>query len=311
MSNSFNVPILFIIFNRPDKAELVFKKIREIKPKSIFIAADGPTQSKLVQEQCNKTRSLILSMIDWKCELKTKFSTTNLGCKTAVSEAITWFFSNVNEGIILEDDCLPDKTFFYYCQNLLSKYRNDHRVMFISGSNMHVDKRFGNGSYFFSKYPAVWGWASWQRVWKNYDVDLKTFPKFKEQQIIQSIFADIFQQRFWLHIFGNLYKRIRDTWDHQLHYSIISQSGVSITPNTNLISNIGFDYDAVRTKDKKNRFANLKIGSMKFPLKHPDFMVPNRKADDELFLTLFLPMIFSQLKFYLFKVFKKTHSDLS
>ena len=172
-------PILFLIFNRLDTTEKVFEKIREQQPKYLYIAADGPRSDVPEdQEKCRKTRAII-DRIDWDCELKTLFREENLGCRNNAVQAITWFFDNVEEGIILEDDCLPDPTFFRYCEDLLSYYRYDMRVMHIAGSNLQQGFKSDNASYYFSHIPWVWGWASWKRAWKYYDVNISSYKKVK------------------------------------------------------------------------------------------------------------------------------------
>ena len=167
----FDVPILFLVYNRPDTTATVFEEIRKQKPKQLFVAADGPrTDMPGDAEKCKNTRELVMNGIDWECETKTLFRDNNLGCGLAVSNAITWFFKNVEEGIILEDGTLPDQSFFTYCKVLLEKYRYDDKLKMISGNNFQQGKWRGDGSYYFSAYSHIWGWASWRRTWKEYDL---------------------------------------------------------------------------------------------------------------------------------------------
>ena len=179
-----NTPILFLLFNRPDETSVVFDVLKIIKPKFLYVACDGPRKNiEGDAENVDKTRKII-DQITWDCELKTLFRDSNLGCKIAVSEAINWFFENVEEGIILEDDCVPDITFFDYCSELLQFYRDDKRVMHISGLNFlsgPLDLQPSAESYHLSKYPAVWGWATWRRAWDLYDVDIVNWPTAKEK----------------------------------------------------------------------------------------------------------------------------------
>ena len=159
---NFNVPILFIIFNRPETAERVFSEIKNIKPKELFVAADGPRLNVYGEtEKCEKVREII-KQIDWECEVKTLFRENNLGCKVAVSSAINWFFENVEEGIILEDDCLPDASFFYFCQSLLEKYRSNDEIAMISGNHFGTD-RIGSFDYYFTRIPHIWGWGDLEK----------------------------------------------------------------------------------------------------------------------------------------------------
>jgi len=172
MGQEFNTPILFLVFNRPNTTQRVFNVIRQVKPKQLFVAADGPRRDKGAdEEKCEATREIV-KQIDWDCEVKTLFREENLGCGKAVSSAITWFFENVEEGIILEDDCLPNLDFFGYCEELLDRYRDNREVMFIGGDNFQKGKKWGDASYYFSAYNHVWGWATWKRTWDIYDFKL-------------------------------------------------------------------------------------------------------------------------------------------
>jgi hypothetical protein len=173
-----NTPVLFLIFNRPNTTEQVFEAIAKAKPRCLFVAADGPRTDKEGEaEKCQAVRDII-KRVDWDCEVKTLFREQNLGCKEAVSSAITWFFEQVEEGIILEDDCLPSDSFFSFCAELLEKYRDDKRIMMISGDNFQDGIQRGDASYYFSSVPWIWGWATWRRAWRLYDREMQTFPSF-------------------------------------------------------------------------------------------------------------------------------------
>ncbi|MFH1427813.1 MAG: nucleotide-diphospho-sugar transferase, partial [Patescibacteria group bacterium] len=196
---SFNTPILFLIFNRPETTQRVFDKIKIIKPRHLFVAADGPREGKNESEKCQAVRDII-KQIDWDCKVNTLFRDKNLGCKLAVSSAIDWFFDNVEEGIILEDDCLPDPSFFKFCQELLVKYREDSNVMCISGDNFNPNLYNGSDSYFFSKVASIWGWASWRRAWKYYDIEMKSFLLFSKNNKVKKIFNSRLEQKAWLDV---------------------------------------------------------------------------------------------------------------
>jgi hypothetical protein len=164
-----------MIFRRPDFTSRVFEQIRNVRPARLYIAADGPRSGREGEQQlCIETRAII-EQIDWDCELKTLFREKNLGCKMAISSAIDWFFEQEEEGIILEDDCLPNQSFFRFCDTMLEKYRNDDRIRHISGCNLQHGKKWGTASYYFSNLTHAWGWANWRRVWKDYDRDLKLY----------------------------------------------------------------------------------------------------------------------------------------
>ena len=278
MQENFNTPILFIIFNRPDRAQLVFNEIKKIKPKKLFVVADGPRLNKDSEaEKCEEARKII-NQVDWDCEVYKNFSDSNLGCKIRVSSGINWFFENVEEGIILEDDCLPDQSFFTYCENLLDKYRYNDKIMMISGGNFQFGKVRGEGSYYFSKLMHIWGWASWRRAWQFYDLDMKTFPEFKNQGQIKNIWNSKRTQEYWMRVFQKAYDNKINTWDYQLTYSFWSQGGLAIIPNTNLVSNIGFGGDSTHTKTY-HKFSNIKSGKIENII-HPEFLIQNVKADN-------------------------------
>lgn len=181
-------PVLFTIFNRPDTTQLVFEKIREFKPSKLYIAADGPRADREGEDAlCRETRGVI--NVDWDCEVQYLYRSENLGCKLGMSGAIKWFFENEPEGIVLEDDCLPGEDFFRFCDTLLEKYRDDTRVAHIAGTRMTLNDKFGDATYYFSKYTHIWGWASWRRVWKNYDENLTMKDSFVQQDLFKYIYS--------------------------------------------------------------------------------------------------------------------------
>ena len=171
----FDTPVLFIIFNRPETTSLVFEQIKKVQPKYLFIAADGPRSNMPGElELCNAAREIVLNGIDWDCKIKTLFRTENAGCKKAVSKAINWFFDNVEQGIILEDDCLPDQKFFTFCKEMLWEYKDDMDIIAINGCNFNYHKNDDEG-YFFSRYMNVWGWATWKRAAEMIDYNMPSW----------------------------------------------------------------------------------------------------------------------------------------
>lgn len=274
----FYTPILFLIFNRPEITQRVFEEIRKQKPKFLFIAADGPRQdNKQDVEKCQVTRNLVVKGIDWDCEVKTLFRDKNLGCGIAVSEAITWFFNNVEQGIILEDDCMPHFSFFGYCETLLEKYKNNENVYGISGNNFQNGLLRGDASYFFSNYSHIWGWASWKRAWKYYDFNLENLEGFEKSKIINKIDKRKTFKNYWILIFKKTAIKEIDTWDYQWLFTIWYNRGIMIAPNVNLISNIGFGKQATHTT-LVSPFANMitqNIGK----ISHPKNTKINKKAD--------------------------------
>lgn len=277
--NLFKTPILFLIFNRLDTTKQVFEIIKKIEPCQLFIATDGPREDRNGEDEiCLAVREYVINNITWQCEVKTLFREENLGCKLAVSEAIDWFFENVEEGIILEDDCLPDITFFDYCRDLLELYRHNNNVFMISGDNFLPKSLRPKESYYFSHLPHIWGWATWRRAWKKYDVALKDLPLFIDNGVIKKVWNSKDIQNYWLERFEEVYNNRIDTWDYQWAYAVWKNNGVSISPSVNLISNIGFG-SGTHTLNINDRMANLTRNGIKLPLQTCPFVIYD-KADD-------------------------------
>ncbi len=276
--DSLKVPVLFLIFNRPDTTQVVFNEIRKAKPKLLFIAADGPRKDHPEDiVLCQKARETV-DHVDWDCTIMTLFRDENLGCKIGVSSAIDWFFSKVDEGIILEDDCLPDQSFFPFCQELLEKYRDDERIMMISGDNFQFGRNVTNNSYYFSRYFHIWGWATWKRAWKHYDVDIKAWPEIRQNGSLRNILSENKVVKYWESIFNSVYNGLINTWDYQWVFSCWIQGGLSIIPNQNLVSNIGFDANGTHTHGD-SIFSKMPVKNMKFPLVHPNYVIRDCNSD--------------------------------
>ena len=270
-------PVLFMIFNRPDVTRDVFEKIRLAKPSRLYIAADGPRTNRNEEELCKETRSVI-NQIDWDCQVKTLFREDNLGCKYAVSSAIDWFFSNEEEGVILEDDCLPSSDFFVFCDVMLEKYRLDSRIRHIGGSNFQNGIKRGQDSYYFSSLTHVWGWACWKRSWIDYDVELTKYNSLDIDYCFRNVFNNIFLVDAWVDIFNKLNKGEIDTWDYQWSITNFLNNGLSIIPNVNLISNIGFGTNATHTMNSDHVFANIKLEELG-TITHPSVVIADTCAD--------------------------------
>jgi hypothetical protein len=279
----FDVPILFLVFNRLDTAKLVFEKIREVKPKQLFIGSDGAREGvDGEKEKVELVRKYILDNIDWACEVKTLFRDKNLGCGYAPPQAITWFFEQVEYGIILEDDCVPHIYFFTFCALLLDKYKDNSEIYAITGCNFQ-DKKHGNASYYFACYFHVWGWATWKRAWQKSDIDLTEYEYFIASKHIKQLALNTEQEQFWIATLARLLQN-RDTWDYQWMYSIYKNNGLVIAPNVNLVRNIGWGTEATHTFDKLNHLSNRKTESI-LKLVHPDKVYRNKEADNFYFDT--------------------------
>ncbi len=232
-----NKPVLFLIFNRLDTTKIVFEQIKLAKPSKLYLASDGARVSKEDETQIvAEVRQWVLDNIDWPCEVKTLFSDENLGCGKAVSGAITWFFSQEESGIILEDDCVPNQSFFMYCEELLDKYKDDQHIWHIAGNNP-LGITDCDGSYYFAKIMHCWGWASWADRWQHYNFDLIDYSN----QNVQNFSDDKYIQKYWLNILNKMRNHEIDTWDYQWTFEIIKNNGLCINPSKNLISNIGYE----------------------------------------------------------------------
>lgn len=267
LQQQFSEPILFLIFNRLDTTKQVFDVIKTVKPQKLYIAADGYRASKPgEQEVCAAVRDYVMSNVNWDCKVETLFRDTNLGCKLAVSSAITWFFNHEERGIILEDDCLPSLSFFSYCSQLLERYKNDDKVMTIGGYSPLKTWSNDEESYHFSAYFHCWGWASWRRAWQLYDKDMKKWPMYKKQNRLSEVEKGILFKAYWSDILDDTYNGKINTWDYQFGFALWAEGGLSITPTQNLVTNIGFGEGATHT------VANAPLKQKKeisFPLIHP------------------------------------------
>jgi hypothetical protein len=277
-------PILFLIFNRPDTTRRVFEVIRRVKPRKLFIAADGPRPNKEGEMQrCLDTRRVV-SEVDWDCEVQTLYREQNLGCGLAVSQAISWFFEHVDQGIILEDDCLPDPSFFTFCSHLLDYYKDEEEVMHISGNNFQNGIRRGEASYYFSRYVHVWGWATWKRAWTKYDFKLCTFENREE---LRALVRDNQELTYWENAFTAVKRGDIDTWDIQWVHAVWKNEGLAILPNVNLVSNIGFGEYATHTFEE-NPLVKLKADSIQ-TVTHPATKTINSEADRYFFRNILSP----------------------
>ena len=272
-------PIAFLIFRRPDLTSQVFEAIRQAQPEKLLVVADGPRdESEAIL--CQQARA-VTEAVDWDCEVLRNYSDTNLGCRRRVSSGLNWVFTQVEEAIILEDDCLPTQSFFYFCQTLLEYYRNDERIMHISGNNFQFRNQTTNYSYSFSKYGGIWGWASWRRAWQHYDRDMQTWLESKQNNLLDYIYDDWAEKLYWTDVFDRVTNGIPNTWDYQWLYARWTQHELSIAPAVNLVSNIGFNSDATHTS-YENHLANMKTEDI-WEINHPPFIARDDLADAYVF----------------------------
>ena len=276
----FNTPILFVIFNRKQTAEKVFEKIREIKPKKLYVVADGPRKNRPDDiEKCKQTRDII--KVDWDCELKTLFREENVGCGRGVSGAISWLFENEEKGIILEDDVLPNSDFFAFCDDLLERYKDNDKIKAISGNNFSINPKDNKASYWYSSILHVWGWATWRRAWKDYEFDLSKFSSKELKQMYEPYNVGCESKLYWQYRANQMRKHSVDTWDYQAMFWVWRKNGLCIQPAVPLVTNIGVE----TTEEQTHSFASSKdmvhASKSLLPLVYNDDVRQDKQADKQ------------------------------
>jgi len=291
MQKQLKTPVLFLTFNRFENTKKVFAEIKKAKPKKLFIAADGPRNSE-EKEKTDAVRKYILKNINWKCGVKTLFREKNLGCKYAVSGAIDWFFKNVEQGIILEDDCLPNQSFFRFCEELLERYKNNEKILTITGYN-YLETSDLKESYYFSRYFECWGWATWKNKWKLYDIKMKNYNSKK------SIFFNYLEKLLHNKKFRNNFENKTNSWALPMFYTHFYYDKFCITPKHSLIQNLGINPESTHTKEDKvdKKFFNNPQKELKFPLIHPAKINLNKKLTKKYLRKEFLRILLKKLKF--------------
>ena len=271
-------PVAFFIFNRPDLTAKSFQVIREARPAELFIVADGPRQDRPGEAELCQAARAVVDNIDWPCEVRRNYSSENLGCAKRVSSGIGWVLEQVDRTIILEDDCIADPSFFQFCEELLERYHADERVMMISGNNFQFGRVRGIGSYYFTAYPKIWGWATWRRAWRHMDYEMRQWRKLRDSDWLEDLVSDKWLAGHWRSCLDGVMDGRIDSWGYRWLFACLHTNGISIAPNVNLISNCGFGPDATHTTGKEV-VGNLPTGPIKFPLKHPVGMSPDHQAD--------------------------------
>ncbi len=272
------VPVTLIIFNRPETTRKVFEQVKKICPKKIFIISDEGRNEK--EKEIVREARRIVEDIDWECEIHKNYAKQNMGCGYRVSSGLDWVFDHTEFSIILEDDCVPNRSFFRFCSEMLEKYRDDERIMYISGNNFHKQIPFSH-SYDFVNIGWIWGWATWRRAWEKYDFKISSWKEESKNKMLRRFYTDNEYP-----IFENDLKALSDrglfTWDFQWQYACACNNGMCIVPCKNLITNIGFGEEATHTKTRR-AYYDGRSSELEFPLSDPEFIIPNRKYD---YLTL-------------------------
>jgi hypothetical protein len=273
-------PVLLLAFNRPERTGRVLAEIGRAAPEKLFVALDGPRAGNQDdQKKCTEVRDVVESGIHWKSHVEYLIRERNLGCRTAVAAAISWFFDNVEEGIILEDDCLPVQQFFPFCASLLNKYRDEPRVAQIGGFNCQFGRKRGSASYYFSRYFHCWGWASWRRAWNGFDVDMKDYAEFLAGRGLERLFSRRSIRDFWKDNFDDVAFRNGSTWDYQWVYQNFKRDRLAVVPNWNMILNMGFGGGATHTETSDRR-TPVAASDIPVDIVHPSSVDPCDAADD-------------------------------
>lgn len=289
MTDTFTPPtplqtaVLFIVFNRPDTTAQVFEAIRKAKPPRLYVAADGPRAGREGEVEKVANVREIATAVDWPCEVKTLFQDKNIGCNFGPRAGIDWFFEYEEAGIILEDDCFPSQSFFWFCEAMLNKYQTNDRIMAVTGTNITRDIYF-EYDYWFSNFALMWGWASWKRAWMKYDPDLTEWvAKRSKRKWLKEIGNDSWLfAKSWEEIFDRTIVLGSNAtwWDYQWIYSCWINKGLTIAPRENLIRNIGYTSDATHTVGEHPILSNLVAREISFPLQHPTKIEVDKKADE-------------------------------
>jgi hypothetical protein len=279
-------PVLIIAYRRSDTTRRVLDALRKVRPSHLYVACNAPHPAKPAEVAlCNEVRGLF-DQIDWPCQQTRLFREVHLSARDSISGAITWFFQNVERGIILEDDCVPSTSFFPFVEELLDRYAEDKRIGMISGDNFQFGHQRGQASYYFSRNSHIWGWATWRDRWADYDLQMRNWPECRRQ--VLGALNGAMQRKYWGWIMDRTHAGQIDTWDYQWVYTNWLHNRVNVMPQLNMVSNIGFGNMANHTH-QITQDANIPAAEISFPLTHPDSFIPSREADDYTFRKSYMP----------------------
>lgn len=283
MDSSLHTPVLLLIFNRPSTTKVVFDAVRDAKPRKLYVAGDGPRSNVPGDLEKVERAQQIATSVDWDCQVETLFRNENLGCKQGIGSAISWFFEHEPEGIILEDDCVPSHSFFRFCEVVLDRYRDDKRIMIISGTNVAGEWKAGRQSYHFSYYGGISGWATWRRAWRHYDPNMVLYRDPEVAARMKDVLCSTGQYK-WRRCFLDMALQGElDTWAYPWAFARIINSGLAVVPSRNLISNIGFGASSTHTRSQRHPLAELEKHELDFPLRNPLSITVDRDYDRRFF----------------------------
>jgi hypothetical protein len=276
VGRDLETPVLLFVFNRPDTTARVFAEVRRARPRILLIAADGPRASHPEDiERCAAVRKIVTD-VDWPCDLRTKMATENLGCRECVASGLRWGFEQIEEAIILEDDCVPHPTFFRFCSELLGYYRNDPRVGMIAGTNYESRPRPRKSSFFATRHFSIWGWATWRRAFAGFDESMADWRRTGRSSGIRRAASHLTMH--WLHLvmFDLATQGALDSWAIPWTFHLARQHSVALVPARNLVTNIGVAGTRGRERDPNNF---LPLFPMEFPLRAPRDLSPDQVYD--------------------------------
>jgi len=298
-------PVLIIIFNRPDFVKNLIDILRFVRPTILYVVADGPRNEKIDDiDKCLNARNQI-DKIDWECNIKKKYSEKNLGCGINPSQGISWALSQSEEVIILEDDCMPSIDFFKYCDELLNLYKNDQRIMMISGNNHTLGKFDFDYSYEFSHHTQTYGWATWSRAWSKYDFNISKWPEVSSLDWLEDITDSKKAAKYWFNIFEMCYqKKLASAWDYQWTFCCWINKGLNIIPSVNLVTNVGFSEGGTHEIDPNHPISELPMGSISFPLTHSPKLENNKKLNKVIQQIIYTPTLYKRIISKLFRMIK-------
>lgn len=275
-------PLVLLAYNRPELTRKTLATIRQARPERLFFVVDGPREHRADDPRRVAATRDLLAEIDWPCDVRTNFADSNLGCKRRVASGLDWVFRQVDEAIVLEDDCLPSPSFFPFCERLLARYRDDERVWTIGGVNFQRGPRsLGDPSYYFSRYFRCWGWATWRRSWERFDLDLNAWPEWRDQQLRRT-FATARERRYWRKILDAEHAGQIDSWAYAFLFASFLGSGLHALPRINLVSNVGFGDDATHTAQTSHGMAARPTGLLE-SLRPPSEVAADEEADRRTF----------------------------
>ena len=284
MQRGFHTPILLITFNRPEHTRRVLEAIIAAQPKDLYVFQDGAREGNEEDvKKCAEVRKVVERLTKGSStQIHTFFSDVNLGCGPGPVAGITWFFDQVEMGIVMEDDCLPHPDFFPYCEELLERYKDVEEVQFINAA-LYDERWQCDCSYDFSRYMVAGAWASWRRFWVNYDVDLMSIDAKDFYRICKKLLFERAEADWWYFKLLEIQKdkAKKSYWDYQCLIVLLLNSGVTIMPKRNLISNIGFDEEGTHTLTNDGRGDREVYPIM--PLDHPQHIVVDKARDARCF----------------------------